>query len=73
MNSNQKKIILFAGILSLLSFAMWAVSGFRLLTSFNESFLWGLDLSLLVSGIALIAGGIIFRKNRLNKEISTKS
>lgn len=62
MNLNQKKIILYAVVISIFAFAMWAVYGFHPLTLFAGPFIWGLDLTLLICSISLIGGGILFKK-----------
>ncbi len=79
MNKAQKKILLFTSIIVLLSFVMWFVDGFEIITAtkkvwvdtsqsstggqrIEDKFIWGLDLTLLISGVAMIIGGILYKR-----------
>ena len=86
MNSKQKVVVLIGIAVTFAAFAVWILSGREMLSHYapvidpknkifgkpdEEVFIWGLDLTLLVSGMVLLICGYIFSK--LNKKQKSNS
>ncbi len=86
MSSIQKRIIIYAVVIILLAFFNWYLSGFETLSGYKEvpvikdnlivgngeRFFWGLDLTLLVTGLTAILAGFFYmkiaKKNQVTEE-----
>jgi hypothetical protein len=76
MNKKQKLLILTGSIIVIASFVIWFFSGMEMLTHYTpkmngkskllslteEEFIWGLDLTLIISGAALLVTGYVYNK-----------
>jgi hypothetical protein len=81
MNKKQKLLIFTGSAIVIASFIIWYLSGMEMLTHYapkinsknklfsmtEEEFIWGLDLTLIISGAALLVSGYVF--NKLNKKM----
>ena len=71
MNKKQRQTLIAAVVVILLTILFWLISGGAIFTEVEVKFIWGLDLSLLISGIVSIICGILYSKFKKKSSASS--